>query len=62
MNFIKILEEDRDNIMERGRREGERLNSKKIAQKLLKLGIDIKDIKKVTELSEEEIKKLEYQN
>ena len=62
MNFIKILEEDRDNIMEKGRREGlkegERLNSKKIAQKLLKLGIDIKDIKKATELSEEEIKTL----
>ncbi len=64
MNFIKILEEDRDNIMEKGRQEGLKEGLKKskieIAKELLKSGIKPEDIEKYTKLSKQEIEKLEY--
>ena len=42
----------------KGRKEGERKKQIEIAKRLLKLGIDIEDIEKATELTKEEIENL----
>ncbi len=57
---MSILEESKiyREILEKGKKEGEREKSIEIAKELLKEGMDINKIAQITKLSVEEIKKL----
>ena len=48
----------RQKMLDMGREEGEKKERKEIAKKMKEEGIDVKTIQKITNLTEEEIKKI----
>ena len=57
----KMAEIDYNSKIALAREEGEKRKSKEIAKKLIETGMDLKQVGKITGLSEKEIKKIQYQ-
>ena len=57
----KMAEIDYNSGIALAREEGEKRKSKEIAKKLIETGMDLKQVGKITGLSEKEIKKIQYQ-